>query len=192
MNNLIIRNYRVVLLRCCGYICKDKDKLCKVFSVGGLNQFTKKIFLFIWIFIFSTLGRVGLVSSVNYSTKLENMRGQGDEKNIIGYEELLADQKNDKVLIIDVREQKEIDETGKLPGSIHIPMGNVTQMLNLTDEEFKNQFNKLKPDKDTKIVLSCRSGMRSANVQQELLKLGYENAYNYIGGWSEWETKQKS
>ncbi|CAD6209005.1 GSCOCG00003652001-RA-CDS [Cotesia congregata] len=107
MNNLIIRNYRVVLLRCCGYICKDKDKLCKVFSVGGLNQFTKS--------------RVGLVSSVNYSTKLENMRGQGDEKNIIGYEELLADQKNDKVLIIDVREQKEIDETGKLPGSIHIP-----------------------------------------------------------------------
>ncbi|XP_074104563.1 rhodanese domain-containing protein CG4456 isoform X2 [Cotesia typhae] len=136
--------------------------------------------------------RVGLVSSVNYSTILENMRGQGDEKNVIGYEELLADQKNDKVLIIDVREQKEIDETGKLPGSIHIPMGNVTQMLNLTDEEFKNQFNKSKPNKDTKIVLSCRSGMRSANVQQELLKLGYENAYNYIGGWSEWETKQKS
>ncbi|XP_074104562.1 rhodanese domain-containing protein CG4456 isoform X1 [Cotesia typhae] len=178
MNNLIIRNYRVVLLRCCGYICKDKDKLCKVFSVGGFNQFTKS--------------RVGLVSSVNYSTILENMRGQGDEKNVIGYEELLADQKNDKVLIIDVREQKEIDETGKLPGSIHIPMGNVTQMLNLTDEEFKNQFNKSKPNKDTKIVLSCRSGMRSANVQQELLKLGYENAYNYIGGWSEWETKQKS
>lgn len=49
------------------------------------------------------------------------MRGQGDERNVIGYEELIKDQKDDKVLIIDVREQKEIDETGKLPGSIHIP-----------------------------------------------------------------------
>lgn len=53
-------------------------------------------------------------------------------------------------------------------------MGNVLNTLNLTDEEFKNQYDKPKPDKDTKIVLSCRSGVRSANVQRELLKLGYE------------------
>ncbi|XP_008550228.1 rhodanese domain-containing protein CG4456 isoform X1 [Microplitis demolitor] len=179
MNNLLIRGYRVILLRSCwGYICKDKNKLYKIFHIEGVNRFTKS--------------KVELVNSVHYSTTSDNMRGQGDERNVIGYEELIKDQKDDKVLIIDVREQKEIDETGKLPGSIHIPMGNVLNTLNLTDEEFKNQYDKPKPDKDTKIVLSCRSGVRSANVQRELLKLGYENAYNYIGGWSEWESKQKA
>ncbi|KAK0182445.1 hypothetical protein PV327_000586 [Microctonus hyperodae] len=120
------------------------------------------------------------------------MDGSGDKKSfILSYEELLQAQKNNNVLIIDVREQKEINETGKLPGSIHIPMGTVANMLNLMDDQFKKQFEKSKPNKDSKIILSCKSGMRSAAVQQELQKLGYQNVYNYAGGWSEWENKQK-
>lgn len=39
----------------------------------------------------------------------------------VDYQQLLEAQKDDKVLIVDVREQDEINETGKLPGSIHIP-----------------------------------------------------------------------
>lgn len=39
----------------------------------------------------------------------------------VTYEELLEAQKDSNVLIIDVREKDEIKETGKLPGSIHIP-----------------------------------------------------------------------
>lgn len=53
-------------------------------------------------------------------------------------------------------------------------MGNVVNMLNLTDDQFKKQFEKSKPNKDTQIILSCKSGMRSATVQQELQKLGYQ------------------
>ncbi|XP_011305586.1 heat shock protein 67B2 isoform X2 [Fopius arisanus] len=111
----------------------------------------------------------------------------------VDYEGLLKAQKDHQVLIIDVREQKEIDETGKLPGSIHIPMGNVSKVLEtLAENEFKKQYEKPKPQKDTKIILSCRAGMRSAKVQEELQKLGYQNAWNYVGGWGEWESKQKS
>ena len=48
--------------------------------------------------------------------------GEGDAKDLnMNYEELLDAQKDDSVLIIDVREQSEIDKTGALPGSIHIP-----------------------------------------------------------------------
>lgn len=39
----------------------------------------------------------------------------------VNYEQLLEAQRDDSVLIVDVREQPEIDETGKLPGSVHIP-----------------------------------------------------------------------
>ncbi|XP_076292163.1 rhodanese domain-containing protein CG4456 [Lasioglossum baleicum] len=118
---------------------------------------------------------------------------EGDAKQMnLEYNDIVKAQKNDNVLIIDVREQSEIDETGKLPGSIHIPMGDVTNtLLNLTEKEFKSRFNRDKPSKSTKIILSCRSGKRSAMVQEDIQKLGYQNAYNYVGGWLDWESNQK-
>ncbi|XP_031849897.1 rhodanese domain-containing protein CG4456 isoform X2 [Nomia melanderi] len=118
---------------------------------------------------------------------------EGDLKNLnLNYKDILEAQKDDSVLIIDVREQNEIDETGKLPGSIHIPMGDVSNaLLTLSEKDFKNKYDKKKPSKDTKIILSCRSGKRSAMVQEEIQKLGYEKAYNYTGGWLDWESNQK-
>ncbi|XP_078046899.1 rhodanese domain-containing protein CG4456 isoform X1 [Augochlora pura] len=128
------------------------------------------------------------ISKSNTTTMAE-----GDVKDlIVHYKDVIEAQKNDSVLIIDVREQNEIDETGKLPGSIHIPMGDVSNtLLNLSDKDFRNKFDKEKPTKNTKIILSCRSGKRSAMVQEEIQKLGFQNAYNYIGGWTDWESNTK-
>ncbi|XP_003398960.1 thiosulfate sulfurtransferase/rhodanese-like domain-containing protein 3 isoform X5 [Bombus affinis] len=110
----------------------------------------------------------------------------------VDYNEILKAQNDSSVLIIDVREKEEIDETGKLPGSIHIPMGDVANtLLSFSEKDFKERFKKEKPTKNTKIILSCRSGKRSGMVQEEIQKLGYENAYNYVGGWLDWESKQK-
>ncbi|XP_034938449.1 rhodanese domain-containing protein CG4456-like isoform X3 [Chelonus insularis] len=119
------------------------------------------------------------------------MPGEGDQAANIDFHNLTQAQKDDSVLIIDVREPSEINETGQLPGSINIPMANVLTTLNLSNEEFQNQFKKPKPEKNTKIILSCRSGMRSGKVQKELQKNGYNNTFNYVGGWLEWESKTK-
>lgn len=43
----------------------------------------------------------------------------------VNYEQLLEAQKDENVLIVDVREHAEINETGKLPGSINIPSKNL-------------------------------------------------------------------
>lgn len=89
-------------------------------------------------------------------------------------------------------------------------------LLSLSEKDFKERFNKEKPSKNTKIILSCRSGKRSGMVQEEIQKLGYEkyiilqkyiytcfkhvlikpiylyfSAYNYVGGWLDWESNQK-
>jgi len=45
--------------------------------------------------------------------------------------------------------------------------------LNLSKEEFEERYGKHKPDKDTKIIFSCRSGRRSGIVQETVQKLGY-------------------
>lgn len=47
----------------------------------------------------------------------------------VDYEQLLKAQKDANVLIVDVREPSEIQETGKLPGSIHIPSRNLSLCL---------------------------------------------------------------
>ncbi|XP_011267844.1 rhodanese domain-containing protein CG4456 [Camponotus floridanus] len=110
----------------------------------------------------------------------------------VDYKQLLEAQKDENILIVDVREHAEINETGKLPGSINIPMDDVKNVfLNLSKEEFEERYGKHKPDKDTKIIFSCRSGRRSGIVQETVQKLGYTKAYNYTGGWLDWEDKQK-
>ncbi|KAH0945919.1 hypothetical protein HN011_002879 [Eciton burchellii] len=111
----------------------------------------------------------------------------------VNYEEILQAQNDDSILIIDIREQSEIRKTGKLPGSIHIPMNDVCYILqNLSEEDFKKRYGKHKPTKNTRIIFSCQSGRRSATMQEETQKLGYKNVYNYKGGWLDWERKQRS
>lgn len=45
----------------------------------------------------------------------------GDKKIDLTYQDLLDVKAQSGVILVDVREHKEIQETGKLPGSIHIP-----------------------------------------------------------------------
>lgn len=49
------------------------------------------------------------------------MNGQNYQDLNVNYEDILKAQRDNNILIIDVREDSEIQETGKLPGSVHIP-----------------------------------------------------------------------
>ncbi len=42
------------------------------------------------------------------------------------------------------------------------------------------------PDADTKIVLYCAGGYRSALAADALQKMGYANVYSMAGGWRAW------
>ncbi|KAL7289829.1 hypothetical protein TKK_0016228 [Trichogramma kaykai] len=134
-------------------------------------------------------------TSIEASTHVSNrtMSGDSNKPKNLNYEDILEAQKKDEILIIDVREDDEIRETGKLPGSIHIPMGEVAHVLTtVSSQDFKDKYSHEKPSQDTQIILSCRSGKRSAMVQADLEKLGYKNAYNYAGGWLDWESHQNA
>ena len=71
-------------------------------------------------------------------------------------------------IIIDVREDYELEETGTIKGAIHIPMNEVPNRLN-------------KITKEREIYILCRSGVRSYSVAKYLGELGYE-AINLDGG----------
>ena len=77
-------------------------------------------------------------------------------------------------IILDVRRPDEF-ATGHIPNAINIPNESIR-----TDE-----ISEL-PDKDQLILVYCRSGNRSKQASQKLVKLGYSNVVEF-GGINDWK-----
>ena len=91
--------------------------------------------------------------------------------------EVMATEKN---IIIDVREESEVIASGLIKGAINIPKS-------LFDNNFSKDLieNHIDDIEQTKVLLYCAVGVRSAIVGLTLVKNGYKNILN-IGGYSEW------
>ena len=76
--------------------------------------------------------------------------------------------------IIDVREVDEV-ASGKIPGSINIPLGLL-------------EFRLHELDKTKEYIIVCRSGARSALATKFLESQGFQ-AINMTGGMLEWKGK---
>ncbi len=103
---------------------------------------------------------------------------QNDSQN--AYQQITADQAKDMMdsqsdyLILDVREADEY-ESGHIPGAVLFPVGSI-------DRESAEQ---LIPDKDTLLLVYCRSGNRSKTAALALAELGYTQVYEF-GGINDW------
>ncbi len=84
---------------------------------------------------------------------------------------------NDDAVVVDVRENKEMMDAGKIQGAKHIP---------LTD--FQKRLPELDKSKNKPILVYCRSGSRSGHVCHTLTKNGFENVNNLTGGIAAWES----
>ncbi len=82
---------------------------------------------------------------------------------------MLAD--GQPIVVLDVREQHEYD-AGHLIGSVHIGKGVLERDIE------KHDFND-----DTRMVLYCGGGFRSAIAAKSLKEMGYSNAISLWGGW---------
>jgi hydroxyacylglutathione hydrolase/adenylyltransferase/sulfurtransferase len=76
--------------------------------------------------------------------------------------------------LIDVREGYEWD-AGHIPGSRHVPLGEVAQQAETLDRE-------------APVVFICRVGGRSAMAANAFRRAGYE-AYSLAGGVLEWQAR---
>jgi rhodanese-related sulfurtransferase len=79
-------------------------------------------------------------------------------------------------IVLDVRTQDEVDE-GIIPNSIHLDI--------YRGQDFINELEKL--DKTKNYYVYCRSGNRSGQACVIMNQLGFDNAYNLVGGMNEWE-----
>ncbi|OGO11182.1 MAG: hypothetical protein A2032_05010 [Chloroflexi bacterium RBG_19FT_COMBO_49_13] len=78
--------------------------------------------------------------------------------------------------------------------NVHTPFeGKIAQTdLFIAYDLINQDQDKLPTDKNTKIVLYCRSGHMSDNAAKTLIKLGYTNIWNLSGGMVAWENASLS
>ena len=60
--------------------------------------------------------------------------------------------------MIDVRNATELEEVGQINGSVHLPLYEVSQAFQLSEEQFREKYKFEKPStEDKNVVLTCRS-----------------------------------
>lgn len=84
------------------------------------------------------------------------------------------------VVILDVREQYEFDE-GHIAGAVLLPSTNINEETAAA----------VIPDKDSVVLVYCRTGIRSLYAAATLAGLGYTNVYEF-GGIVTWPYETES
>jgi rhodanese-related sulfurtransferase len=84
-----------------------------------------------------------------------------------------------KCNLIDIREKGELDNTGRVENSNHIPRGMLEFWLDPESPYFKNS----KLDMSKEMVLFCAGGLRSALAAKALKEMGFENVSHIDGGF---------
>ncbi|MEO4042170.1 rhodanese-like domain-containing protein [Hoeflea sp. CAU 1731] len=88
---------------------------------------------------------------------------------------------DDKVQFIDIRDVRERQRSGYIPGSFHAPRGMVEFWVDPESPYAKDIF-----QEDRKFVFYCASGWRSALTVSTLTKMGFDAAH-LKDGFSAWK-----
>ena len=98
----------------------------------------------------------------------------------ISSEEALKLFNENKCNLIDIREKGELDQTGRVKSSNHIPRGMLEFWLDPEGPYFKNG----KLDMNKEMVLFCAGGLRSALAAKSLKDMGFEKVSHIDGGFA--------
>ena len=81
--------------------------------------------------------------------------------------------------LIDIREARELENTGSVENSVHISRG----MMEIFLDPNSVFFQKGKLDQNKEMVLFCAGGVRSALAVKALHNMGYEKVSHIEGGF---------
>lgn len=86
------------------------------------------------------------------------------------------------VTFVDIRDIRELDRDGRIPGAFHAPRGMLEFWVDPESPYYKETFGSGK-----KFVFFCAGGMRSALAAQQLQRMGLEPVCHMAGGFGAWK-----
>jgi rhodanese-related sulfurtransferase len=89
----------------------------------------------------------------------------------------------------DTREPSELQDTGRIPTALNIPITSQPDSFFISEEEFEDRFGFERPPKDKEVVFYCRAGVRSRAAAQLARQGGWERTGEYSGSWLDWAGK---
>lgn len=89
--------------------------------------------------------------------------------------------KRDDVLIVDLRDPRERERDGFIPGSFHAPRGMLEFWVDPESPYYKDVFGSPK-----RFVLHCASGWRSALATKAIQDMGMEGVSHIATGFKGW------
>ncbi len=93
------------------------------------------------------------------------------------------DKLNDSnVLFVDIRDARELEREGTIPGAFHAPRGMLEFWVDPDSPYYKEALGEAK-----ELVLFCRSSWRSALAAATLQDMGLEAVAHVDGGYQSWK-----
>ena len=115
----------------------------------------------------------------------KNVRSLVDEANAeissISAAEAISAAKRDDVLIVDLRDPRERERDGFIPGSFHAPRGMLEFWVDPESPYYKDVFGSGK-----RFILHCASGWRSALATKAIQDMGMEGVSHIATGFKGW------
>ena len=93
---------------------------------------------------------------------------------------LLSDE---NIVLVDIRDPRELERDGKVPGAFHAPRGMLEFWVDPESPYFKPIF----ADESKHFVLFCGGGWRSALSAAALQDMGMTNVSHVEGGFAAWK-----
>lgn len=88
----------------------------------------------------------------------------------------------DDTVFVDIRDPRELQREGRIPGAFHAPRGMLEFWVDPTSPYYKDIFGSGK-----RFVLYCQSGWRSALSTQTLQNMGLSPVCHVGGGYRAWK-----
>ena len=104
-----------------------------------------------------------------------------EQINILSLSDAIALHGDPDVLFIDIRDVRELDREGRIPGAFHAPRG----MLEFWFDP-QSPYHKTALATDQKKIFFCASAWRSALSVKALQDMGVENVFDLEGGFKSW------
>jgi rhodanese-related sulfurtransferase len=85
-------------------------------------------------------------------------------------------------VLVDIRDIRELEREGRVPGAFHCPRGMLEFWLDPASQYHKPVFNQ-----DKKYVFFCAGGLRSALAAQTAQRMGLKPVAHIQGGFGAWK-----